>query len=117
VGEDPERLLDGLDALLLAGGGDIDPPLYGGAPGSRLAELLGEGRRRANSFHGQAVGEVGDGLRVVATAPDGVVEALEAPQRTFVVTMQWHPEMESSQKVVFDAYVKEGRAYRQRRGS
>jgi len=45
-----------------------------------------------NSRHHQAVKKVGDGLVVAATAPDGVIEAIEDPDRRFCVGVQWHPE-------------------------
>ncbi len=64
--------------------------------GSCLAAALGRGRPLAqvavNSFHHQAVCELAPSLRVVARAPDGVVEALERPDRSFVIGVQWHPE-------------------------
>jgi putative glutamine amidotransferase len=59
---------------------------------SRLAVLLGRGSLRVNSFHHQAVARLGAGLRAVAWAPDGVVEAIEAADRDFVVGVQWHAE-------------------------
>ncbi|MEA2375662.1 MAG: putative glutamine amidotransferase [Thermoleophilaceae bacterium] len=62
------------------------------ANSSRLAAVLGEVRVRVNSFHHQAVALLGTGLRAVAWAPDGVVEAIEAPDRDFVVGVQWHAE-------------------------
>jgi putative glutamine amidotransferase len=46
---------------------------------------------RTNSFHHQAVKRVADGFRVAATATDGVVEAIEDPDRGFFGT-QFHPE-------------------------
>ncbi|MBE3590161.1 MAG: gamma-glutamyl-gamma-aminobutyrate hydrolase family protein [Firmicutes bacterium] len=61
-------------------------------PGTRLAGLLGEGVRGVNSFHHQAVERVGEGLVVAATAPDGVVEAVEAPGGAWILGVQWHPE-------------------------
>jgi putative glutamine amidotransferase len=66
-------------------------------PGSRLERALGravspEGRCRVNSRHHQAVGRVGRPLVASATAPDGVVEAIEAPAARFCVGVQWHPE-------------------------
>jgi putative glutamine amidotransferase len=63
------------------------------APGSRLARLLGGTTLAVNSTHHQAVAEPGTGLRVVARAPDGIVEAIESsdPAR-FVLGVQWHPE-------------------------
>jgi putative glutamine amidotransferase len=45
-----------------------------------------------NSRHHQAVHTVGDGLIVSATAPDGVIEAVEDPSKRFCVGVQWHPE-------------------------
>ena len=45
-----------------------------------------------NSRHHQAVKRVGDGFEVSATAPDGVIEAMERPASRFCVAVQWHPE-------------------------
>ena len=45
-----------------------------------------------NSRHHQAIKAVGDGLVVSATAPDGVIEAVEDPTRRFCLGVQWHPE-------------------------
>jgi putative glutamine amidotransferase len=45
-----------------------------------------------NSRHHQSVKEVGEGLVVAATAPDGVIEAVEDPTRRFLLGVQWHPE-------------------------
>ena len=60
--------------------------------GSRLSEILGVERLGVNSLHHQAVREPGAGLRVVALADDGVVEAMEASDHRFVVAVQYHPE-------------------------
>jgi putative glutamine amidotransferase len=66
------------------------------SPDSRLAGILGSrvranGDLAVNSRHHQAVNRLAPGLRVVATAPDGVVEAIERPG-PFCVGVQWHPE-------------------------
>jgi putative glutamine amidotransferase len=45
-----------------------------------------------NSRHHQAPKTLGDGLVATATAPDGVVEAIEDPNRRFCIGVQWHPE-------------------------
>jgi putative glutamine amidotransferase len=45
-----------------------------------------------NSRHHQAVKEVAKGFRVTATAPDGVIEAIEDPSARFCLGVQWHPE-------------------------
>ena len=62
------------------------------ARNSRLAALTGGGTLPVNSFHHQAAGELGTGLRAVAVAPDGTVEAVEDPARPFLVGVQWHAE-------------------------
>lgn len=50
------------------------------------------GRLWVNSFHHQAVDRPGPQLRVVATAPDGVIEAVESSECKAVMGVQWHPE-------------------------
>jgi len=60
--------------------------------GSRLEQLLAAETRPVNSRHHQAVKEPGEGLIVTATAPDGVIEAIEDATRRFCVGVQWHPE-------------------------
>ena len=64
--------------------------------GSRLAGLLGPrapgGRCHVNSRHHQAIRALGASLVVTATAPDGIIEAVESPAHRFCVGVQWHPE-------------------------
>lgn len=64
------------------------------AAGSRLAEWAGGTKEvLVNSTHHQSLDEVGRGLRVVARAPDGVIEAVEGDfPNHFVIGVQWHPE-------------------------
>lgn len=62
-------------------------------PGSVLAQAFGAERVRTNSYHHQAVDQPGRGLRVVGRSADGVIEALEASEGSFVLGVQWHPEM------------------------
>jgi putative glutamine amidotransferase len=46
-----------------------------------------------NTSHHQSVRDLGDGLRVAALAPDGVIEAVEhEPHKHWVIGVQWHPE-------------------------
>jgi putative glutamine amidotransferase len=59
--------------------------------GTRLAGLIGPGSYAVNSFHHQAVDEVGQGLRVAALAADGMVEAIEGGAG-FAIGVQWHAE-------------------------
>jgi putative glutamine amidotransferase len=171
---DAARLLEGLDGLILTGGGDVDPAFYGearhgrfspaedgrddvelalareamarrlpllgicrgvqvmnvsaggtleqdidtGIPGAQphqvdatpstvahdvwvttgsllarlMAESLDDDTLRVNSRHHQAIKRVAPGFTVSATAPDGVIEAIEQPELPFCLGVQWHPE-------------------------
>jgi putative glutamine amidotransferase len=67
--------------------------------GTRLAALAGGTETRINSSHHQAIRRVGAGLRIVAHAPDGIIEAVEwivgpgLPSEVgWIVGVQWHPE-------------------------
>jgi Predicted glutamine amidotransferases len=62
------------------------------AADSRLARMLGTTHLMINSLHHQAVRRVATGLRAVAWAPDGVIEALESEGPTFIIGVQCHPE-------------------------
>ena len=59
-------------------------------PGTRLHTLLGA-EITANTYHLQALAEVGDGLRVTATSPDGVIEGIESDDGR-LIGVQFHPE-------------------------
>jgi putative glutamine amidotransferase len=61
-------------------------------PDSRLAQLIDETDIQVNSLHHQAVKTIAPQLRVTGKSEDGVIEALESPQRRFLVAVQWHPE-------------------------
>ncbi len=163
----PEEVLDLLDALILAGGGDVDPGTYGASadertantrperdafevalcraaldrdlpllgvcrgmqilnvalggdlvqhldtasthlhtpgeftdhdvvlePGSLAARAAGCERISVRSHHHQGLGRLGEGLVVSGRADDGVVEAVELPDRTFALAIIWHAEEE-----------------------
>jgi gamma-glutamyl-gamma-aminobutyrate hydrolase PuuD len=184
---DPKALLDRVDALVLTGGPDVDPDLYGQAsdpnvygvdragddfecalveaatvrsipmlaicrgiqilnvarggtlfqhipadpgvpahgepgvaagarlqdvtlePGCLVAEVMGTTTVRASCHHHQAVAELGDGLRVVGRAADGIIEALEL-DGAFVLAVQWHPEDtaadDPAQQLLFDGLIR-----------
>ena len=61
--------------------------------GTHLGRVLGALELDVNSMHHQAIKQLGEGLREVAWAPDGVVEGVEMPgDDRFVLGVQWHPE-------------------------
>jgi len=59
---------------------------------SRLAAILGQSQVGVNSMHHQTVKDLAPGFRVVARAPDGVIEAIEGHDHPFALAVQWHPE-------------------------
>jgi putative glutamine amidotransferase len=183
---DPARLLDGIDALVLSGGGDVAPQHYGGRahesiygvseerdtfeialaraalarpelpllcicrgmqvlnvalggdlhphlpdlgastvehrlperlhthhqaavePASRLANMLGSTEVTVCSWHHQAIDRLAPGLKAVAWAKDGIIEAVEHETHTLAVAVQWHPEMQlddPAQQRLFCAFI------------
>jgi putative glutamine amidotransferase len=177
--DDPDEMLDLLDGLILAGGNDIDPAVYGAdphpethhtlperdrselalarraierdmpvlgicrgmqlinvafggtlsqhlpdelgheehrrtpgsfedadhdvrlTPGSLAARAAGEELHGTKSHHHQGVATVGDGLEVTGhSVLDDLPEALEAPDRRFVLGVQWHPEADECSRIV-----------------
>jgi gamma-glutamyl-gamma-aminobutyrate hydrolase PuuD len=81
--------------------------------GSQLGSLLGE-RTPVKSHHHQGFGKVGEGLREVAWADDGTIEAVEDPHKRFALGVLWHPEAGADARL-FEALVAEARAYRAER--
>jgi putative glutamine amidotransferase len=70
-------------------------------PGSLAARAAGETVHATKSHHHQGVDRLGDGL--VATGwsvLDDLVEAIEAPERSFALGVQWHPEVDPRSRVV-----------------
>jgi putative glutamine amidotransferase len=191
--DDPDRVLDLVDALILAGGNDIDPANYGAdrhpetkgtvpdrdsfelalaqrawerdipvlgicrgmqlinvarggtliqhlpdevghgdhrrvpgsfdgsdhyvhlTPGSLAARAAGETVHVTKSHHHQGIDELGDGLEITGvSALDDLPEAFEAPDRRFMLGVQWHPEADEGSSVI-DALVQEAREYREAR--
>lgn len=84
-------------------------------PHTRLADVLGDTRVIANSFHHQALDRVAGGLRVSARAPDGIVEGVEWDgDDWWALGVQWHPEElvegnERWDRELFAALVREAR--------
>jgi putative glutamine amidotransferase len=171
---EPDRLLDLLDGLLLAGGPDLDPASYGADPGPRTVDFngerdrfelalarraferdlpvlgicrgmellnvarggtlvqhlehagthlhtagqftdhdvrlergslasraLGADRVRVRSHHHQGVDTLGEGVVASGWAdPDGIVEAIEVPEREWALGILWHAEEDRSSPVI-----------------
>jgi putative glutamine amidotransferase len=84
------------------------------APDSRLAALLGAQTVSVASWHHQAIDRLGDGLRAVAWAADGTVEAVEFAACPSLVAVQWHPEIQidepdGRQRRLFEALMESAR--------
>jgi putative glutamine amidotransferase len=82
-------------------------------PGTLLAETLGATSCAPDSWHHQAVDQPGAGLKPVARAPDGTVEALAHESHPWLVAVQWHPELTAAtdpvQQAIFDGLVRKCR--------
>jgi putative glutamine amidotransferase len=59
---------------------------------SKIGKAIGKPRISVNTYHKQSPNRIGRGLKVIATAPDGVVEGLEDPSFPLFAAVQWHPE-------------------------
>lgn len=80
--------------------------------GTRLYEFLKTDVLMVNSSHHQAIDRLGEGLKVSATAEDGIVEAVEGTSHSLVMGVQWHPERmleDSTQRRLFTAFLEEVR--------
>lgn len=86
--------------------------------GTHLASVLPANELNVNSSHHQAIRKVGEGLRVTALAPDGIVEGLEDPRHPFYLGVQWHPEDmtgEESASTLFAAFIEAARKHAAKR--
>lgn len=73
--------------------------------GSRLAQLLGSQETEVNTYHIQAIAEIGKGLNRSALSSDGVIEAIETTDRR-ILGVQFHPErMGEKMKSIFVDFV------------
>jgi putative glutamine amidotransferase len=75
-----------------------------------IARIIGATDIEPMSWHHQAVDRPGNGLRAVAVAPDGIIEALELDAHPWLVAVQWHPELtagaDPTQAALFDGLVR-----------
>ncbi|MEY4763542.1 MAG: hypothetical protein RI907_215 [Pseudomonadota bacterium] len=87
--------------VTLVPGGRLDSALHGLA-----APVVQDGRFMVNSLHGQGVKQLAPGVRIEATAPDGIVEAFtwtppgQAQPQGFNLCLQWHPEWQAASNPV-----------------
>jgi len=74
---------------------------------SLLADICRKEELVVNSFHHQAVAQVGEGFSVCATSKDGIIEAMERVNSPFLLGVQWHPEAmkEAEQQAIFHRLV------------
>ncbi len=67
-----------------------------------------------NSFHHQAINKLSPKLKVSAYAEDGIIEAIECPEKAFFMGVQWHPELmpdDEIQNKIFSAFIKKAEKY------
>jgi putative glutamine amidotransferase len=119
----------GLEVLMVASGGDLVqhvPDEFGETilhrqellipaehrvhilPDSQLASMIGTTEISVVSWHHQAVRTAPLGWRVVAKAPDGVIEALEHEDHPWGFALQWHPELSPADPLhlrIFEAFI------------
>ena len=77
--------------------------------GTQLWRVIKRNSLEVNTTHHQAVKQLGKGLLVNATADDGLIEGIESSQHSFVLGVQWHPEVLAKTQVlhrrIFTAFV------------
>ena len=79
------------------------------ARGTLLYKVCRRQRLQVNTTHHQAIRKLGKGLAINATAPDGLIEGIESKKHSFVLGLQWHPEVlarrEAVQRKIFSSFV------------
>lgn len=83
-------------------------------PNTQLHQIIGKSEIMVNSAHHQAVKSVPDGIIINATAPDGVIEGIEMPEKSFCIGVQWHPEflITKADEALYDAFIKASASYK-----
>ena len=86
------------------------------AQNTRLADIIGHGAVQVNSMHHQGIRELGGCLIATAIAPDGLIEATESTNGSFLVGVQWHPEaltdVDQRMRRLFDSFVEASGEFR-----
>jgi putative glutamine amidotransferase len=90
--------------------------------GSLLHDIVKADRINVNSLHRQAIENLAPGLRIVATAADGTIEAVSSiTPKSFLLGVQWHPEYwyrtDAASAAIFSAFGDAVRAYMAKRQS
>ena len=79
------------------------------AKASPLYCRLEKEKLSVNSYHHQAIKTLAYGLKVMAEAPDGLIEAVYMPGHRFLWAVQWHPEYswktDESSVMIFKAFI------------
>lgn len=87
--------------------------------GTRLAKIVKQDFLEVNTTHHQAVKRLGKGLVANATADDGLIEGIESADHSFVLGVQWHPEVlapkNAVQRDIFASFISTARRPRPRR--
>ncbi|MFN2586512.1 MAG: gamma-glutamyl-gamma-aminobutyrate hydrolase family protein [Actinomycetota bacterium] len=82
---------------------------------SPLANILDGAAADVNSHHHQGLDRIGDALREIAWAEDGVLEGVYCEDRSWVLGVQWHPEAmaatDPKQLAIFEDFVSAARSY------
>jgi putative glutamine amidotransferase len=69
-------------------------------PGSLAERVVGGEHTDVKSAHHQGLDELGEGVVATGYADDGIVEAIELPDRGFAVGVLWHPEEDERSRVI-----------------
>ncbi|MCA3244221.1 MAG: gamma-glutamyl-gamma-aminobutyrate hydrolase family protein [Alphaproteobacteria bacterium] len=82
-------------------------------PGTLLHRLVGQTEIAVNSHHNEGVKTLGESVQVAATAPDGLIEAVEVAGHPFALGVQWHPEflLTEADRSLFDGLITAARGY------
>ncbi|GGH77695.1 putative glutamine amidotransferase [Pullulanibacillus pueri] len=83
--------------------------------GTLLHRFTQTERLRINSFHHQAIKRIAPGFHLSAAAPDGIIEAIEHPQKNFTLGVQWHPgsllQKDPSARRLFQGFIQAAMEY------
>ena len=77
---------------------------------SKLYEIIGLEEILVNSYHDYHIEDITDDLSVSALSEDGFIEGVEIPSKTFIMGIQWHPEIsyefDINSKKIIDYFIK-----------